>query len=375
MKKLLFFIESLSGGGAEKALVTLLSHLDNSKYDVMLFTLVDTGPLIADINKGNIHYMSAIRHTSNPLLSLWNKAKYKLIYHVLPIRWVCKWIIPQKGFDLYIAFTEGFATKLLAHIPGEKMTWVHTDLENNPWPLDIGIYKNLEEEKWTYTRYNKVICVSRVVENVMNNHYGIHQTQTIYNLIDADSIIAQSIKPTILSASQGFKIVTVGRLVPQKGYDKLIPIIAKLREKGSYIHLLIIGTGTELANLEHISRQYGVADSVVFMGYQKNPYPIMRQADLLVCSSRVEGFGLTIVEAMILGLPVISMKCSGPEELLQGGKYGELCDDYDALAEAIGRAYSDTDYLQELQKKSLAGRTCFNIQQSIQQIEMLFDAI
>ncbi len=293
----------------------------------------------------------------------------------MPIQWACKLIIPHKDFDLYIAFTEGFATKLLAHAPGKKIAWIHTDLGKNPWPLNIGIYKDLEEEKFAYSRYDKVVCVSRVVEKVMNNYYGIHQTQTIYNLIDADSIITKSTCPASFSASQGFNIVTVGRLVVQKGYDRLIPIIAKLSQEGNNIHLLIIGAGQELANLKQIAHRCGVTDSICFMGYQNNPYPIMLQADLLVCSSRVEGFGLTIAEAMILGLPVISMKCSGPEELLQGGKYGELCDDYDSLTNAIGRACSDADYLQELRKKSLAGQICFNVKQPLQQIEALFDSI
>ena len=375
MKRLFFFIESLSGGGAEKSLVTLLCHLDNAKYDVTLLTLVDTGPLIADINKKSIHYQSVIHYSPKPLLNLWNKAKYKLIYYYLPIRWVCRWIVPQKGFDLYIAFTEGYATKLLAYAPRNKIAWVHTDLKNNPWPLNIGIFNNLEAEKQAYAHYEKVICVSHVVENIMIDYYGIQQTQTIYNLIDTDYINAQSICPTSFSASLGFNIVTVGRLVPQKGYNELILIIAKLRERGKDIHLCIIGTGSELEKLEQLTRQYGVTDSVIFMGYQNNPYPIMRQADLLVCSSHVEGFGLTIAEAMILGLPVISMKCSGPEEILKNGIFGELCDNYESLANAIDKAYSDADYLKELQMKSLAGGKCFNIRQSMQQIEMLLDRI
>ena len=78
---------------------------------------------------------------------------------------------------------------------------------------------------------------------------------------------------------------------------------------------------------------------------------------------------------MILGLPVISMKCSGPEEILKNGIFGELCDNYESLANAIDKAYSDTDYLKELQMKSLAGGKCFNIRQSMQQIEMLLDRI
>lgn len=375
MQKILFFVESLSCGGAEKALVTLLSHLDASKYDITLLTLVNTGPLKDDINPKKIRYKSVIRPSSNLFISFWNKVKYVMLYHYLPVRGAYRWIIPQKDFDIYVAFTEGYATKLLAFAPGKKVTWVHTDLINNPWPLKIGIYKDFEEEKSTYSNYDNVVCVSHIVESIMRSHYGIHNTQTIYNLIDRENIILLSKVSVETAILPGFNIVTVGRLVQEKGYDKLIPIIAGLQKERSDIHLYIIGTGPEEDKLKQIAYENGVINNVFFVGYQNNPYPLMRQSDLMVCASRAEGFGLTIAEAMILELPIISMKCAGTSELLRDGQFGELCDSYESLTSAISRALQDTTYLHELRSKVSKGKTQFDIRQSIQQVEILFDSI
>ena len=75
-------------------------------------------------------------------------------------------IIPQKGIDTYIAFTEGYCTKILAHTKRNKIAWVHIDLKALPWTINEGIYKNKQEEKNVYTNYNKVICVSNSVKRI-----------------------------------------------------------------------------------------------------------------------------------------------------------------------------------------------------------------
>ena len=372
-KSLLFFIESLSGGGAETVLVTLLSHLDYRKYNVKLLTLVDNGELRNDIDRGKVSYSAIIYPSTHLLPRTWNKVKYKLIYHYLPIKRVNRWIIPQKGIDLYVAFTEGFSTKLLAYSPGKKIAWVHTDLKQNPWPLKLAIFKEHNEEKDVYARYDTIVSVSHAVENIMKGYYGLHQTQTIYNPVDGIKILEQSRLDCNVKVSGDFNIVTSGRLVYQKGFDLLIPIMGKLMKEGLDIHLYIFGNGPERNKLETIAALNGVADNVHFVGFMKNPFPLMRQADLFVCSSRAEGFSLVIAEAIILGLPVISMSCSGPDELLKGGKYGVLCNSYEELAHAIKKAVTEKGYLQELSKKAISRKPFFDIQKTMSQVETLFD--
>ena len=82
----------------------------------------------------------------------------------------------------------------------------------------------------------------------------------------------------------------------------------------------------------------GISDCVTFTGFMKNPYALMSKMDLFVCSSRAEGFSLAIAESMVLGVPVVSMNCSDPNELIDNNKYGALCDTYDDLEKAIQNA-------------------------------------
>lgn len=371
MKNILFFIESLSGGGAEKVLVTLLNHIDYSKYRITLLTLVDTGVLKKNLDFSKLEYRTIIKCSNNPIIKFWYKIKYKLIYRHLPSNIVNKWIIPQKGFDTYIAFTEGYCTKILAHIPKQKYAWVHIDLKALPWTINEKIYKNKQEEKNVYSNYNKVICVSNSVKRIMQEEYGLEHVETIYNPIDSIEIITKSQEINDIDTSAGFNIISIGRLVPQKGYDLFIPIISKLIKEGINIHLYILGTGTEKERLESIIASEAINHNIHLLGFQENPYSILKNMDLFVCSSRSEGYSLVIAEALTLGLPVVSMNCSGPNELLDNNKYGTLCDNYEELYQAIRAAITDKNYYQDLKEKAAKRKDFFDITTTMKQINQL----
>ena len=374
-KRILFFVESLSSGGAEKVLVTLLRHFDISKYDITLFSLVDTGVLRDEVNLQQIHYKTFIKPSNSFAVNIWNKLKYKLVYHYLPTKYAYRWIIKKNIYDLYVAFAEGFTTKLISYAPNPKVAWVHTDLQAYPWTQKIGVVRNLQEERYLYNLYNKVICVSRSVEQVMREYYGLSNAVTIYNPIAIDDIIAKAnIKEGTINTN-GFKIVSVGRLVYQKGYDLLVPMIRRLRDRGFNVTLYIIGEGEEHVSLQHLIEKLQLESYVHLLGYHRNPYLLMQKMDLFVCSSRAEGYSLVIAEAMVLGLPIVSMNCSGPNELLDNGRYGCLCNTYDNLEQALYHAVSDMYYLQELKKKSKERQSFFDIHKTINQVESLFDSL
>lgn len=372
MKHILFFIESLSGGGAEKVLVTLLKHLDYSKYEVTLMTLVDSGVLKDDIDFTKLNYAPVIREAKTPLQRLWNNIKYKLIYHYLPCRLTNRWIVPQKGIDVYIAFTEGFSTKLISYTPKKKLAWVHADLKTDPWTLNQHIFSSLDEEKQAYQRFNKVICVSQLVEQVMRELYDLNQTKTIHNPIDADDILEKARQPINIDIPSSFNIVSVGRLVQQKGFDRLIHAVGKLRHEGKNIQLFIIGEGSERQKLENIIKKDELQDTIHLVGFMKNPYPLIDKMDLFVCSSIAEGYSLVIAEAMILGLPVISTNCAGPKELLDNGNYGMIVENNDeALYEGINTIIKKPSILNTLKLKSKDGNKSLGLEKCLVAFENL----
>lgn len=342
-KNVLFLIESLGGGGAEKVLSTLIKYIDRERFDITVCVISGGGIYEKEIaERVRVHRVLKSASSYSGLGKVWCRIKYQMIYHWLPTWLVYQLFIP-KGNDVEVAFVEGFATRLLASSTNRqtrKIAWVHCDLQNQPWPISTGVFGSLKEEKCAYEKYDSVVCVSKQVESVMKEYYGLANTMTIYNPIDVYGIRQLASQENEWDvASSKFNVISVGRLERVKGYDELLPIIGKVRDRCNDIHLWLVGEGTQVASLKGLVKKIGIEDCITFTGFVKNPYSLMSQMDLFVCSSRAEGFSLVIAEAMTLGVPVVSIDCAGPRELIS--KYGEgvLCDSYDELEQEIIKSY------------------------------------
>lgn len=367
---MLFVIESLGGGGAEKVLSTIVKYIDKQKFDVTVCVISGGGKYGEEV-ASHVRLFPLLK---NPdayygISKSWYWLKYHLIYDWLPKRWVYELFLPH-GNDVEIAFVEGFATKLLSYSTNskaKKIAWVHCDLKNQPWPIISGIYGSLEEERSAYRKYDTVVCVSKLVENVMRDCYGLSNTMTIYNPIDEKRIkqLASMVSGWNVDASK-YNIISVGRLEKVKGYDELIPIIRNVRNEGIDVHLWIAGEGTQIEDLKGLVKEMGMEDCVTFTGFMKNPYSLMSKMNLFVCSSRAEGFSLVIAEAITLGIPVVSMNCSGPRELIQLCGVGNLCDSYEDLEQEILKRI-------ETVSSSKAVQFPFDVCAIIPQIEQLFE--
>lgn len=341
-KKILFFIESLGGGGAEKVLSTIVKHIDTQRFDVTVCVITAGGKYDEEVAT-HVRLLSLLNQPEayRGVGKFWYWLKYHLIYDWLHLSWVYKLFLPQKS-DVEIAFVEGFATKLLSfstNSKAKKIAWVHCDLKNQPWPIQKGIYKSKEEETNVYRRYHKVVCVSKQAEGVMKEYYGLSNTMTIYNPLDCKAILQLAKQPVMMSVdTTEFNVISVGRLERVKGFDMLIPIIRNVRENGVNVHLWIVGEGTEEKALKLLAFEKGLENDVTFTGFMKNPYALMSKMNLFVCSSRAEGFSLVLAEAMTLGVPVVSMNCAGPQELINMTDIGTLCDSYEELEKALIKA-------------------------------------
>ena len=372
-RKVLFLIESLSGGGAEKVLSVILHRLDKDLFDITVCPIVDSGVYREAVKSCVSSYSPVICYDGGPILRAVNRLKYKLVYSWLPLSWVYKLFIPKDN-DVEIAFCEGFVTKLLSRSgsKAKKIAWVHTDLAANPWTLQQGIYGSKEEERLTYLHYDKVVCVSNAAEAIMRRDYGLDNTVVIYNPVDPETIHSLSRENcSVIMDPSCFNIVAVGRLVSKKGFDKLIRIVADLAADNPKVHLYIVGEGSDRLRLEGIITECEAKDRIHLTGYLANPYALMSRADLYVCPSSVEGFSLTVAEAMVLGIPIVSINSAGPAELLDNGRYGELCGDYGELSDSLRKAVSDKEFLKDLRQRSGEGKACFKTDDSLGQIKEL----
>lgn len=326
-KQLLFLIESLSGGGAEKVLVTLVNNLDRSKFDITLCCVVNTGKYVSALNS-DVHYTYIIPDISSlkGIKRWYYSFLYHLVYQWLPLKWVYKLFVPQNK-DVEVAFVEGFATKLLSYSTNrksKKIAWIHTDLNNNHWTKLV--YKNIKEEQTCYQQYNQIITVSDTALSAFKRIFKEVRIpiQTLYNPIDSYEILSKGKEKKSCIKTSKIRLVSVGRLVYQKAYDRLLRIVNLLIQQNYSIELWIIGEGEERSKLESYIRENGLEKVVTLWGFQTNPYAYLKHCDLFVCSSVSEGYSTAVTEALILGLPVITTDCSGMNELLLNGKCGVI---------------------------------------------------
>lgn len=369
-KRILFFLESFGGGGAERVLLTILRHLDMKRYDVTVVVMHDWGVYSEAYHSLDINVVAVL----GTLSTLKDRVKSKLMYEYLSPQLVARWIFAKLEADVYVAFVEGFCTKILSHVhtAGKKIAWVHIDLESFPWTIESGIYKNLQEETNAYKQYDNIVGVSDDVARITEKRYDLQKVRTLYNPIDEVRLKEMSDQPASIQIDKAkFNIISVGRLTKQKGYDELINLISAMAVKNPNLQLYIVGDGGEKNKLQSMIGSYGLNDKVKLTGFLENPYALMKDMDLFVCSSVAEGYSLVIAEAMTVGLPVVSMSCAGPRELLDNGKYGIICSSYEDLADNILQLSQDPDQLSEWRRKAKERASYFKTQEIIRTIERI----
>lgn len=376
MKKVLFVIESLGGGGAEKVLTTIVKYLDKSKYDITVLLVTEVGIYLKEVKK--YCRVVAMLPSYDSLESFVDKLKYKLdykyIYSSSPRKVHKKYI--KEEYDIEIAFVEGYATRLIANSPNKnskKIAWVHIDMKENPYADQY--YKSLEEHIECYKNFNDVICVSSSVKKVMEDKFKLENNlKVIYNPIDAHQILEKAKEFTVKKDLTKTNIITVGRLENQKGFDRLINAIGRINSDKLNIHLNILGEGSKYNELKDLIHLNKLENTVSLLGFKKNPFPWVLSSDIFICTSRAEGYSLVIAEAMVLGIPIISVNCSGPNELLDFGKYGLLIENSDsAIRDVLCSIVDKKINLENLKLLSNHRGKDFKLANILEQIEEVFD--
>lgn len=375
MKNILFLIESLSGGGAEKVLTTLLQNLNYEQYNITLCCICNIGKHLNSINS-RTNYISILPNTNNLnyFKRLIYKLKYKLIYNILPLKWVYQWFIPHHA-DIEIAFVEGYVTKLLAHSTNKKaqrIAWVHCDMQQFHWTKSI--YNNIAEEEKTYQKYHQIITVSATVQKAFQNEFKNVSVPitTLYNPIDSLEILNKSQKAINVpdKNSSTIRLVSVGRFTTPKAYDRLLRIINQLIIEKYSIELWLLGDGEQRNLLENYIKEQHLENIVTLWGFQDNPYAYLAQCDLFVCSSISEGYSTAVTEALILGLPVITTNCSGMHELLKNGEYGIITENSEeSLYEGLKLLLDNPLQLQYYKEKSVERGKDFSFKKLMEPIE------
>lgn len=371
-KKILFLIESFAGGGVEKVFVDLINNLDIKKYDITVISIWDYGIRKKDLRK-DIKYRSIfpnIKGISRVFHPFVEKSSGRLLYQ-LGIR---------EKYDIEIAFLEGRATKIIGastNKKSRKIAWVHIDLSHGHWSTKT-FRNNLELEKSCYKKFNDLVFVSNSAKDgfikLFGDNFENQRLHVKYNPIISKDVVKKGREPLpeLIKPSNKPLLVTSGRLVSQKGYERLLRVCDQLNKENFNYELWILGEGWGRSHLEDLIQKYQLTN-IKLLGFKENPYKYIKQGDIFVCSSVNEGFSLVIAEAMILELPVISTNCAGPNELLNFGDYGMLVDNSEeGLYNGLKNLLSNENLISYYREKSKERISFFNVDYCVHQIELLF---
>jgi len=330
--KVLFIVNSLAGGGAERVLSYILNNLDRNKFEISLITFLSE----KDYNiSEDIEYYSFDKKTYFDLVNIifklskiFRSDKYNLVVSFLTytnIFVTISWLLSGKKIPLIISERSNPKNNL----KNQKFSSLKMKLVSLLYPLP------------TIT-----VAVSKGVKENLANEFNIpiSKIQVIYNPLDFKKIDELKKEIELPEIFDNNIIISCGRLTKEKNYPLLIKAFNVIIKKGINAILVILGKGKEKKNLEKLVNQLKLKDKVFFLGFQTNPYKFMNNATIFVLSSSWEGFPNVLLEAMACGVPVISTDCaSGPNEIIQNGRNGFLVpvDDEKKLAKAMEKLLND----------------------------------
>ncbi|MCL6239220.1 glycosyltransferase [Acinetobacter sp. ANC 5033] len=307
-KKYCLYIPSLGGGGAEKVIAILASHLANKK-NVEIFLIVQ---------KLDGVYWELV----NENVKIVNLDQTRTLKCLIPL---AKWIRNNKPDVVFSALTHvNVVTALARKISGHKCKLIlseHSTISNLSM-LKKNKYKFIF--KFFYSQADYIVAVSNGVKSDISNTLNINPEKIV--------VINNPVYPSYLTTKKvdlnsffknnpGKLILSIGRLEPEKNYLNLLKAFNKFNNNH---YLVILGEGSERQLLEKYIIDNNLCDRVLLPGFVKDPFVWINSADIFVSSSNIEGFGNAIVEAMAYGLNIVSTDCVGPREILSGGKYGLL---------------------------------------------------
>ena len=332
-KKVAFLIESFLVGGAEKVLVDIVNHLDPEKFDITVISVFNYS-VYKDYDKQfdrplpeYVHFKTLVNNHIRLLYILFNFLLVRIpnfLFHLLV----------REHYDTLVAFYEGLPTYWVGKLnpsSTKRIAWLHTTTELSQGTSNEAV---LNEQFHLYKNYDQIVAVSKAAAQSFADTFGL-STTVIYNPIDIHAVQEKSLEVNQHPLFQHRTVfISVGRITPCKGYDRAIDIALTLKKRGCDFIWGIIGGG-DTSDLEKMINFHSLNEHVQFLGHQSNPYSYIRKADLFLSTSYVEGLGMSLIEALAIGTPVISSNFQAAYEILGKNQYGTICSSNEEFADAI----------------------------------------
>lgn len=396
-RKIIILSHAMEIGGAERALLGVLSCIDYEKYDVDLFLNRIEGELLKFVPKSvNILPTNQARYLAVPMKLLVSHMKFKMLYGRLKAKYLAKKkvhklklkaenqveltyshkytylymdeINPKVKYDLAISFLTPHyicAEKVKA---SKKIAWIHTDYST----IDIDV----KEEFGMWDAYDYIASISDSCTDAFLKKFPSLSDKVVRidNIITEPTIVQQASERISQSEILGecVKLLSIGRFAYPKNFDNVPEICKYIVDGGLRVKWYLIGFGGHEALIREKIREFGMQDNVILLGKKDNPYPYIKACDIYVQPSRYEGKAVTVREAQILHKPVIITNFATAETQLEDGYDGIIVPmDNEGCAEGIKQLIAN----KEMQKKLINNmkNTKYSNEQEIQKIYSLIE--
>ena len=387
-KKILIRIGSLRHGGAEKVLVTFLKNLPEDHYEIDLLLNLYSGKYLAEVpNWINVKYLNKGEMiTTNRFQDIPVKAFrvfYQKILKLFPSL-LYQFILNGKKYDIEFAAIHGIRDEIL-NSPlksSKKLIWIHNDLKKTEF------HDYTDEEFRKFFDFDKIMVISEKIqkdfETLAKTEEENNKIVRIYNPLDTEEIILKSQEQreknkenhhsqlSTLNSQPMF--VSVGTVFPQKGFDRLLKVHKRLLEEGFKHQIKILGDGYDFSTIKKLQEELGVTETSTLFGFTDNPYPIIKNADFYILSSRYEGFPTVLFEAITLKKNIIATDVSGVREMLEDGKLGLIVENSEeGIYEGMKKALQNSEAFKNYQENLKDYQMPFNLENSVNEIIKTID--
>lgn len=367
---ILLHIGGLGAGGAEKSLVSFLDTLPKERYNVDLMLLNNRG-LFRNMIPGYINIIEPpfpynclgisptnwrfyIKHNPKYLIKkIYSLFKLKKGYlptgQILWPLWSDEIKTNVKEYDVAMSYIEGLPNYyIIDKVKAKrKILWIHNEYTK------LGYNKEIDKDY--FEKADAVVTISDICKNDLVNNFPelkekFHILENITNPILIKKMAEEDITdPLFENRQKQLTLLSIGRLYPQKNYQLAIDAAKIIKDKGIYFKWYIIGEGVLRESLEKQINNLSLQDNIILLGLRSNPYPYIKQCDIIVQSSLFEGKSIAIDEAKILCKPIVATNYPTVYDVITDKKNGLISEMAPvALAEKIITLYNDKDLSKSL---------------------------
>lgn len=354
-KRIAIFIYSMGGGGAERVTANLANHWAEQGWDVTVITLAPCALDVYQLHQAVERIALNLADESRNLVAgLWQNLR-----RMMALRTVLRKIQP----DIAVGVMTTASVLLALAVFGLRIKAVGSEHVHPPmYPLSA-FWEGLR--RLSYRLLHAVTAPTNEIACWLKAHTNARRITVIPNAVPWPLPTQEpKVSPTSVCSSGRKVLLAVGRLEEQKGFDWLVAAFAGLARKYHDWDLVIVGEGSLRTVIEHQVQTAGLEKRVFLPGRVGNVGEWYEHADLYVMSSRFEGFGNTLAEALAHGLPVVSFDCdTGPREIIRHEVDGLLVPpgDVASLAAALDRLMGDADLRKRFAERAVAARQRFSI--------------